>query len=131
MISFAGSACHNRRSHNTSGSQTSVSLWATGTRPLPKQHREAFLALTRRLIAQAYAPLKPILAGTARGQLAAIALPILEHLLDYDEATYLYLRFCAQTPTEGGDPAQAKCHNALQQVVYMLQLQGGCLSSYL
>jgi hypothetical protein len=79
-------------------SEPSVPLWATGTRPLLRRRREAFLALTRCLIAQAYAPLKPILAGTACRQLAAIALPDPEYLLDYNKATYLYLWFPRRRP---------------------------------
>jgi hypothetical protein len=102
-------------------SEPTVSLWATGTRPVAQRHQEAFFTFTWNCIAEVYTRLRPVLSGgIASGQIPPMALP--DHILDWNEAEFQYMRLLTVIRPEDGAPADAELRTAIHQLVYLRQL---------
>ena len=110
--------------------ESCVSMWANGQRPLPKRQKEAFLEFASTAIAQAYAPLKATLAaGIAREQTGVEdvdSLVDLEQGLHNLQDTECHVLAYIGSTIADGDPLKQKFHDALHRVTYMKQ----CLDAW-
>jgi len=100
--------------------ESCVSLWANGQRPLPKRQNDAFLEFASTTIVQAYGPIKARLAaGIARAHLSEnISPPDLEHGPAFDHVELANLILIEPEIPEG-DPTRQAFHYALTWVNYI------------
>ncbi len=97
--------------------ESTVSMWANGQRPLPKRQKDAFLEFASTTILQAYAPLKAIFnAGISAQPLPEIlsSPPDLEHGPAFDDETFSKLILIEGALPEG-HPLKQEFQEALKR----------------